>query len=83
MNHSHLLRTLLETPEPAPGGQTMIVAPGWDIPIHDRAHCYAAFTFWHLYKFPSENARKVAAQRLAERAVTLGIVAEGLRLVKS
>ena len=82
MSQSDLLRALIETPEPGEDEPNLItVGPDWQVPIHDRPHCYAAFTFWHLYNFPSEGARKAAAQKLAERAVVLGIVAEGLRLI--
>jgi hypothetical protein len=84
MNGTTLLQALMAAPEPKPGGSTIVIDPadGWQIPIHDAPHIRRAILSWPLYHFSTAEVRKDAAQRIVARAVRLGIVAEGLALVK-
>jgi hypothetical protein len=83
MNHSRLLQALMAVPEPnreAP--LAIVIGPDFNVPIHDKAHCRRAIMSWLLYSFPSPQARKQAALQIAERAVTLSLVTEGLQIVR-
>jgi len=84
MNGSGLLQALMAVPNPAAGGNTIVLGGGetWEIPIHDQPHVARALKEWRLYRFPSGSLRRQAAQKIVTKAVRLGIVNESLEALK-
>lgn len=82
MNQSGLLQALMRTPEPKPADEPITVGPDFDIPIHDAKYTRIALLRWPQYAFPNAASRKLAAQRIAERAMKFGIVGEGLKIAR-
>lgn len=84
MNGSTLLQRLMAIPEPSAEAEAITLSgEQWEIPIHDAPHVRIAIGQWPRYRFPSPAARKNAANKIVQRAVKLGIVSEGLKLVKA
>jgi len=84
MNGTALLQALMAVPEPKDNKAAvyLYIGASWDVPLHNRSHLRRAIQDWPYCRFTRPRARKTAAEKIVARAVRLGMVAEGIALVK-